>query len=643
MKIVILGGGIAGLAQGIFLKSKGYEVAVYERMPEFTSRGHAFLMNEEALESLNKYIPNELSLLEKQKVEIFSLKNIDEEELIKIPLEKWFCLKRVDLISFFASFYDHTSLYLGNEFSHFEYSGDRANAVIFKNGARVEADLFIGADGSNSLVRSALFGDISFSETEVKEIVGVSAYKQNKKYKTFQKFKSDRGGLSLGYIPSVGNECVWFMQYDVKQFPLSKDGNNQTIKEFCTSLLSEFPKEVKEVLSENDFSTTYVWNTRDFDLLPSFHKSNVVLVGDAAHLALPFTSAGTTNAILDASVLTECISKHEHLDLALNAYYLLRKDAVESHIKLGRSLKENFLTSKEGKEREFLLPLIPSLGNKKQVKETKERNPITIKYFTDPVCSTCWIFQPLLRKLKLEYEEGIAIHYHMGGLLPNWETYKNDKIKGPKDAARLWDEMRTKYNFPIFGEVWLNDPLSSSFPASIAFKAAQIQDGDKAISFLRRLKELLFIEKKNINHIENIENCALFVGLDAALLFKDMKLKAIELFEADLLLAATWDVKVFPTLIFEKNNKFFKKLKGLQAYEKIEEVLMEINPLLSKNKNLPSSLDLFSIYNNMTTKEFSYLLNLSEQEGNNELKSLSKNGLIDCETYGDMDYWKLAK
>jgi 2-polyprenyl-6-methoxyphenol hydroxylase-like FAD-dependent oxidoreductase len=69
-------------------------------------------------------------------------------------------------------------------------------------------------------------------------------------------------------------------------------------------MLTDFPDEVRDVLDANDFSTSYIWKTRDFDTLPTFHKENVVLIGDAAH-PVPFTSAGTTNALLDAKTLTK--------------------------------------------------------------------------------------------------------------------------------------------------------------------------------------------------------------------------------------------------------------------------------------------------------------------------------------------------
>lgn len=44
--------------------------------------------------------------------------------------------------------------------------------------------------------------------------------------------------------------------------------------------------------------------------------------------------------------------------------------------------------------------------------------PITLLYFTDPICSSCWGTEPQLRRLKLEYGDAIDIQYHMGGLLP---------------------------------------------------------------------------------------------------------------------------------------------------------------------------------------------------------------------------------
>jgi len=134
--------------------------------------------------------------------------------------------------------------------------------------------------------------------------------------------------------------------------------------------------------------------------------------------------------------------------------------------------------------------------------ETKTK-PIKVIYFTDPICSTCWGIEPQLRKLKLEYGSSIEIEYRMGGLLPDW-SYNSGGISKPSDVAHHWDEVSAYYDMPIDGAVWLEDPLDSSYPPSIAFKAAQLQDHEKAILFLRGIREMVFMEKKNITKWEHL-------------------------------------------------------------------------------------------------------------------------------------------
>ena len=122
---------------------------------------------------------------------------------------------------------------------------------------------------------------------------------------------------------------------------------------------------------------------------------------------------------------------------------------------------------------------------------------IRVLYFTDPICSSCWGIEPQLRKLKLEYGQYLEIDYRMGGLLPDW-NYNSGGISKPSDVAQHWDEASVHYDMPIDGDVWIEDPMHSSYPPSIAFKAAQMQDNQKADLFMRALRELLFLKKKNI-------------------------------------------------------------------------------------------------------------------------------------------------
>lgn len=118
----------------------------------------------------------------------------------------------------------------------------------------------------------------------------------------------------------------------------------------------------------------------------------------------------------------------------------------------------------------------------------------------------------------------------MGGLLPSWDNFNRYGITKPSDVATHWEEVCSFYEMPINQNIWLEDPLPSSYPPSIAFKAAQIQDTGKAVLFLRRIREMVFLEKKNIIKKEFLYAAAYDVGLDAARLIRDLEGKAQGMF-----------------------------------------------------------------------------------------------------------------
>jgi putative protein-disulfide isomerase len=264
--------------------------------------------------------------------------------------------------------------------------------------------------------------------------------------------------------------------------------------------------------------------------------------------------------------------------------------------------------------------------------------PVHIIYFTDPICSACWGIEPQLRRLKLEYGAQFDIEYRMGGLLPSWEVYNSGSISKPSDVAHHWDEVSLHYEMPIDGDVWLEDPLPSSYPPSIAFKAAQMQDEKKAIQFLRRIREMVFLEKKNITKWEHLEMAAQQVGLDALKMKADFEGSAKDLFQQDLDLARSLGVRSFPTMIFSDVNQQRLVLKGVRPYEQFEQTLLALFPEAMKNGYNTTPNALFAQYPTLTTKEFAVLAGVSGAQAESTLKGLfeqkklerfgTKNGVI---------------
>lgn len=251
----------------------------------------------------------------------------------------------------------------------------------------------------------------------------------------------------------------------------------------------------------------------------------------------------------------------------------------------------------------------------------KVNKPVKILYFTDPICSSCWGIEPQLRKLKLEYGDNIEIDYHMGGLLPDW-SYNSGGISKPSDVAHHWDEASSYYDMPIDGDVWLEDPLNSSYPPSIAFKAAQLQDKNKAVLFMRELREMLFLQKKNIEKLSNILLAAEHTSLNPDQLREDMNGRAKELFEEDLRLARQLGVRGFPTIFFLNNSGERELVYGSRPYAEYEKAIHKIYPAALKKAYPADWKSLFSIYNSLTAKEFSVLSGIPRAESEQVLDQL---------------------
>lgn len=263
-------------------------------------------------------------------------------------------------------------------------------------------------------------------------------------------------------------------------------------------------------------------------------------------------------------------------------------------------------------------------GKSKETKQgiATDNKPVKIIYYTDPICSSCWGVEPQLRKLKLEYGNDITIEYHMGGLLPDW-SYNSGGISKPSDVAHHWDEVSKYYDMPIDGDVWLENPLNSSYPPSIAFKAAQMQDEKKAITFLRIIREMVFLEKKNIEKWEHLEVAAKKAGLNPVQLKTDFEGKAKELFYADLELGKKLGVRGFPTFILSNGSSDAITVYGFKPYSAFEEAVKKLYPTAAKTKIDPSWASLFNHYPTLTTREFSELSGKSRPESEKQLQSLA--------------------
>lgn len=266
------------------------------------------------------------------------------------------------------------------------------------------------------------------------------------------------------------------------------------------------------------------------------------------------------------------------------------------------------------------------------------KKPVKLIYYTDPICSSCWGIEPQLRRLKLEYGHSLEIDYRMGGLLPDW-SYNSGGISKPSDVAHHWDEVSHHYDMPIDGDVWLEDPLNSSYPPSIAFKAAQLQSPEKAILFLRKIREMVFLQKKNITKWEHLEEAAQAVGLTIDRLKTDFEGDAQTQFSDDLKLGQQLGVRGFPSMFFVDDSGNQEFVYGTKPYSVYENALKTIDASAQKKEIDTQWQSLFAHYPTLTAREFSELSGIPRQDSEAYLQGLTEQGNLSRISTKNGDLW----
>lgn len=339
MKIVIIGGGIAGLAAAIALKRNKNEVVVKEKTFTQNKSGMAFMIHENTVRNINSIGEKELDVINHEISNLILTTNLQSN---RVKLNGWYAIKRAQLLNCLRSQLTTDEYHENYDFSHFQYKGDKAVAAVFKNGAVEYGDLFIGADGINSQVRNFV-SEAHFFPNEINEVVCVANFAdENINDNTFRKHLSIKKGMSFGFIPISQNEQVWFLQFDQRLHGSIFENSTQIEKAFSPQLLSEFPKEIKNIIENSALKKSYLWKSKELKLLNSYFKNNVCLIGDAAHGSIPLTSSGVSSGISSAIELSEAINSSENLHSALSSYEELRKKKNARTIEYAQRLKLQF-------------------------------------------------------------------------------------------------------------------------------------------------------------------------------------------------------------------------------------------------------------------------------------------------------------
>lgn len=309
--VAIIGGGVAGLAAAVAFQRRGFRARVYERAPSYEPAGQGFLLMPNGLAALDRLGLGDAVRAVGCSVDRACLRAQDGEVLGDQPLPEMCCVPRAELLEILRRPLRSGAVRTGMDLDGFEPGAPGApGRARFRNGETITADLFVGADGVRSGVRRALFpGQCVLTPSRVHELVCMMRCPAiaDRLGSTLMKTQSDEGGLAMGLVPAGRGRLIWYLQFDAERWCVG-DGAEEK-RRFMEERVGQWLDPIPAVLARTDFSSVYVRRPVDMAMPPSFARGNAVLIGDAAHTVLPFTSQGANTALEDAVILADCLAR----------------------------------------------------------------------------------------------------------------------------------------------------------------------------------------------------------------------------------------------------------------------------------------------------------------------------------------------
>ncbi|MBE9127269.1 MULTISPECIES: DsbA family protein [unclassified Coleofasciculus] len=272
-----------------------------------------------------------------------------------------------------------------------------------------------------------------------------------------------------------------------------------------------------------------------------------------------------------------------------------------------------------------------------QTAETAQtlRPLVEITYYTDPLCSWSWALEPQWRRLRYEFGDQLSCRYSMGGLISDWQHFSDplNDINRPVQMIPQWIQLQQVSGMPINERIWLEDPPVSSYPACIAVKAAEQQGLSMGEAYLRRLREAVMLEQRNIARREVLLELAAELAESTAFNSEQFQQEfdsqeAINAFREDIKDARYRDIGRFPALIMRPITGRAILLVGYRPYKELRKALAHVAPESNPVRSVTDAIAYASYWGRITAREVAEALDLELDATQTVLDDAVEQGIL---------------
>jgi 2-polyprenyl-6-methoxyphenol hydroxylase-like FAD-dependent oxidoreductase len=345
-KILIVGGGIAGLTAAVALRRAGFAVDVIELNPQWSVYGVGIIQQGNALRALDT-----LGLAEKCVAAGHPMGSVrfhdDQGHFLfevqqpqmagpQFPPGNGITRSRLHSILQETTRATQAHVRLGLTISSLTQL-DEGITVTFSDGTSAQYDLVIGADGLKSQMRRLVFGP-EYQPTYVGQVCWRYNVPRLPEVTTGWLFEGGKLGKA-GFIPLSPDLMYILLVETPPAGPPPRFPEGQLASTF-RERLAGFGGPVAQIRDQYIInSSEVVYRPFETLLLPSpWYRGRVVLIGDAAHSMTAHVAQGAAMSIEDAIVLAEELTRQAPLPTALDRFMQRRYERCKILVNISSQL-----------------------------------------------------------------------------------------------------------------------------------------------------------------------------------------------------------------------------------------------------------------------------------------------------------------
>ena len=333
-KVLVIGGGIAGLTLALALKKVGISVVVHEKYNHYQNQKTGFLIWSYAIKILQDLgVPvNEVGA----PLEAFRIHGRKGRFVCEMPIGSVSRLHGANSyevnryrLSELLSRMVGEDLIFGSECISASSVDDQAIAT-FADGSSDQGDILIACDGSNSVVRKFIHPGVQLRMLGSGGWISVinqrpSLLPLNTQMEYWQP------GVKAGVADLGHGEMRWYVAF--KNYIPSEV---ESKKDQIINRMKPLPEMIKSCLECTDEDQMVPTQAGDLLALSPWYRDRVLMIGDAAHATSPYAGMGACSAIADAAFLADLIASGRSVPAIFQDFQAVRKPAADSVIKESR-------------------------------------------------------------------------------------------------------------------------------------------------------------------------------------------------------------------------------------------------------------------------------------------------------------------